>query len=341
MARGSAGARGLVFGGIMAALVLLCALVPVLGILMPVPLVLSYVRYGGRVAALAGVVAALLTAMFKGPISAFLLTVPGGILPGLALGYGFHRKLRPMTIGVLAVLIFVVGFAAEYAVTRIALFDGRDPIAVTLQTEPIKSEIDRTLDRLERTLVAAEPADEQQKERLAHNLAFLAEVRRDPVAISWSGMGASLLFIGTITTWWNYTMCRLILPRLGHDVPQPQPFSHFSLPAWTVWLFTLASAGVLYLGNSLLTAPWWVKVAVNVAGPLQVLLLMAGLAAAYGFLRMRWNLDRPVAILLSVTPLLLLRGAGMQLYMMLAMVDTFLDFRGLGHGLWKRPQGTS
>ncbi|MBP2019482.1 hypothetical protein J2Z79_002921 [Symbiobacterium terraclitae] len=39
--------RGLVFGGLMAALIVVFSLVPVLSFLMPIPLVLAFVRYSG------------------------------------------------------------------------------------------------------------------------------------------------------------------------------------------------------------------------------------------------------------------------------------------------------
>ncbi|HWH72464.1 MAG TPA: DUF2232 domain-containing protein, partial [Candidatus Sulfotelmatobacter sp.] len=118
----------------MAGILLVCALVPFLSIFLPIPLVLVYVRYGGRTAVLTAVVSALLTAMFKGPIQAFLITVPSGILPGLVFGLGFRRKLKPLVIGLLAVAVFFGGFAAEYMVTRVAILGGQDPFENALQS---------------------------------------------------------------------------------------------------------------------------------------------------------------------------------------------------------------
>lgn len=336
----SSGVRGLVFGGIMAGLVLVCALIPPLGLFMPIPLVLAYVRYGGRVAALTGVVSGLLAVMFKGPVNAFLLTVPGGILPGLAFGYGFRHRLRPLMIGVIAVLVFVVSYASEYAVMRVALFDGRDPVVVAAESDKAKQMINQYFEAMDQVMALTVPRTEAERAAKEQQVALFAEMRRDPVGLVWALLPASLVLMGAITAWWNYLLCRWILPRFGHEVPAPLPFSQFRLPTWVVWVFALGSFGTAYLGKTLLNAPWWVKLAVNVMTPLQLVFMLAGMAVAYGYLRLKMNVTKPAAVALTVV-LLLLPGVGIQLYMILAMWDTIFDFRGLGHGLWKRPEEAS
>ena len=90
--------QGLVFGGLMAAMTVVFSLVPGLSVLMPIPLVLAYVRYGGRIAVMTATAATLFTMAFTGVVSA-ILAIPAGILPGLVFGMGFRRKWKPLTIG--------------------------------------------------------------------------------------------------------------------------------------------------------------------------------------------------------------------------------------------------
>lgn len=325
----------MVFGGIMAGLILLCALVPFLGIFMPVPLVLVYVRYGGKTAVMTAIVSALLTAMFAGPVQAFLLTVPMGILPGLAFGYGFRHKLRPLLIVVIATVVFFASWTANYAVTRALVLGGRDPIADMVETEPIKSTIDQFWGTIEQVGEQQQPANEQQAKAKADNLATIKQFRSNPTAMVWALLPSSLLLGGIFNTWINYMLCRATLPRFGHDVPAPTPFSRFTLPAWTSWVFVLSTAGSLYFARSLLDTTWWVKLILNVATPVQFIFFIYGLAVVYGYLRIRQNMGKASSMALSLAPMLLLGLTAPQMYAMVGVADTVFDLRGLGHGIWK------
>lgn len=332
--------RGLVFGGIMAALAVVCALVPPLSLFMPIPLVLTYVRYGGRVATLTGAVAVLFSALFVGPIQAFLLTVPGGVLPGLVFGYGFARKMKPLTIGLLAVAVFFVSFGADYVVTRAALLGGRDPIAATLESPETQRLMDQYFTMYEKTITAQEPKSEADRQAVERALAQITEMRENMVGVFWALLPSALFLGGALTSWINYVLCRLILPRFGHQVPAPTPFGEFRLPVWLTWVMVILLFGTRYLGASLVNAPWWMQVLINLAGPLLYIFVLVGLAVAYGFLRKR-NISKPLSIMLTLLVLVMLGQWGMYVYVMLAMWDSLFDFRGLGHGLFKGPQGAA
>ncbi len=338
MERRSGRASGLVFGGIMAALALVFALVPVLTIFLPIPIVLTYVRFGGRTAALTSVITVLLSAMFLGIVQAILL-VPGGILPGLVFGYGVRNKLRPMTIGLIAVVFFFVGYAAEYTISRAVMFEGRDPIQAAAESEVGRQQLSQTIGFLRSVYAPANatPAQQQSAQAL---LQLLDEFERNPVAMTWTLLPSGLFLLGSISTWINYQLCRLVLPRFGHEVPKATPFGEFRLPAWLTWVFVLLSMAMSFSGlqGSLLAAPWWVQLLFNVLSPLSLIFVLSGLAVAYGFLRKR-DIPKPAAI--GITLLGFFLGQyGQTLYMMLAMWDTIFDFRGLGHGMLKRADDT-
>lgn len=327
----SLGVRGLVFGGIMASLVVVCALVPFLSLFIPIPLVLVYVRYGGRAAVLTSIVAGLLTAMFVGPVQAFLITVPAGILPGLVFGYGFRRGLKPLTIGILAVAVFFLGYASEYVVTLAALTGGRDPMVVALEQPQVRQQLDTVMQGMQQ--LADMYAQQGQPAAAEQIRSMSADFAQDPITFAWSLLPMGVFMIGTLSTWVNYMLCRAILPRFGHPVPRPAPFSEFRLPMWVVWVFAIGTFGMAYAGTSVLKAAWWAKVIMNIMTPLTYIVLLAGVAAIYGYIRRKLNMAKGPAVAIS----LVISVIGMNLLILVALWDTIFDFRGLGHGLLKRP----
>lgn len=331
-----AGAKGLVFGGLMAALVAVFAIVPGLGIFMPIPLVLAYVRFGGRTAALTGIVALLLSVMFSDPVSTFIYLVPGGILPGLAFGYGFRHKMKPLLIGIIAVVVFFVGYAGTYVVSRLALTNGRDPIAVMAESKEFHQMSDPMWNAMENYYKTAPGIADAQRQQMADQL---NEFRTHPVEVMWTLLPSMLFMWGAFSSWLNYMLCKWILPRFGHDIPTPTPFAEFRLPAWLTWVFMVLMYVQGFVATpSLLNAAWWVKVIMNVFQPLGLIFVLCGMAVAFGWLRKR-NIAKPLALGVSILGLFIFGwNWGMQIYLMLAVLDTVFDFRGLGHGWMKRPE---
>jgi uncharacterized protein YybS (DUF2232 family) len=337
MQRRTAGPQGMVFGGIMAGLILLCALVPFLSIFMPVPLVLVYVRYGGRPATMTAIVAALLTAMFTGVVQAFLLTVPVGILPGLAFGYGFRHRLRPMLIGIIAIVTFFLAWSANYAVSRTLVFGGQDPIAQSMESKEAKAAFKTFFDSYVQIAEQTPPRDEAAAQARAASIEQMRLFAEHPAELYWALLPTILLIGGAFNTWLNYMLCRTVLPRFGHDVPAPTPFSRFSLPIWMVWAFALFTLPTAYLARSILNAPWWATVLINLGTLLQAVFMLYGLAVAYGYFRIKQEMGKFAAVMWSLLPLFFMGVMGPMIYAVVGMADAIFDFRGLGHGMWKRP----
>ncbi|MFZ5823756.1 MAG: DUF2232 domain-containing protein [Bacillota bacterium] len=340
MQRRSLGAQGLVFGGLMAALVVVLALIPGLAFLMPIPLVLVFMRHGGRVAVLTAIVAVLLTMSFRGVVNG-ILAIPSGVLPGMIFGLGFRRNWRPLTIGLSAIAVFFVGFAMSYVVMRLALFDGRDPIEMAVQ-EPTFTQLWSTvIDGMEQAASRQQPASPTpEQEKAAQDFQkLLGEMRGNPVGIYWSLLPAAVFLGGAVSTWFNWLLFRWTLPRFGHKIPEPAPFERFTLPLWLVWIYGILSFAAPYvMGPSVVEASWVAKLVLNVASPLGLIFWLAGIAVAYGFLVRKQNVKPGVAALILLAVFMLLGMMGYQLFIILAMWDAIFDFRGLGHGMWKRPE---
>lgn len=337
------GVHGLVFGGLMAALAVVCALVPFLSVFMPIPLIMAYVRYGGRIATLTGIVAVLFSALFVGPVQAFLLLVPSGILPGLALGFGFRHKKKPLTTMLIAVLVFFLGFGIEYFVARLAVLDGQDPIASAMESpefQQVMDQIDGIYDAYKESLESMTITSAQQEEARDQAIARLNEMQENMPEMMILLLPSSLFILGAASSWFNYLLCRWILPRFGMEVPAPTPFEEFRLPVWLTWVMILLLLGTQSVKGSLLNAPWQVKVLINLSQPLMYIFVLVGFAVAYGWLRKR-QISKPAAVLIIAAVFLFLKQSGLYFYLMLAMWDTVFDFRGLGYGLLSHPRGVS
>lgn len=344
--RSSSGVQGLIFGGLMASLVVVFAMIPGLAFLMPIPLVLVFMRHGGRVAVMTAVVAVLMTMAFRGVINS-LLVIPSGILPGLIFGLGFRRQWKPLTIGLSAVAVFFVGFALSYVVMRLALFDGRDPIEIYVEGDQFRQLWHLGLDAVEQTALQQQPATPtpEQAQQLANFKQLVAEMRGNPAGIYWALLPSAIFLGGAFSSWLNWMLFKWTLPRFGYTIPEPVPFVQFRLPIWLVWVYGLLSwlsPTVLGSLSTVIGASWVAKLLLNVISPLGLIIALAGLAVVYGYLQRRWNL-KPIFVILIIV--LALRVVGFlflyQLLIILAMWDAIFDFRGLGHGLWKRPEETT
>jgi uncharacterized protein YybS (DUF2232 family) len=336
--RRSSGVQGLVFGGIMAALVLVFSLVPFLAVLVPLPLVLVYVRYGGRTATLTGLVATVLTMMFQGASITLFLTLPAGILPGLAFGYGFRHKLKPLVIGLIATLTFFGGYVANYVATRAAFMGGQDPIEELMAAQPVRERMDQLLATVQQTVEQQSATTEAQQQAKANSLAQLKEYREDPVGVMKVLLPSGLFLGGVLSAFVNFSLCRFMLRRFGYEVPERAPFSEFRLPNWATAVFVLTTFGGVYMNRTLVNAPWWVKTLANVVPMVSLVFALCGLAVAYGYLRINMKMTKPAAALTALIPAVLFSFNAPLLYSMLAVFDTIIDFRGLGHGIWKRPE---
>jgi hypothetical protein len=342
MQRRSSGIQGLVFGGLMAALVVVFALIPGLSVLMPIPLVLVYMRHGGRVAAMTAAVAILMTMAFTGVVQG-ILAIPSGVMPALVFGYGFRNKWKPLTIGLAAIVVSFLGFAMSYVVMRLAVFNGRDPIAMMMEDPFVQQLWNTVVGGLEQAVSQQKAVTPEQVQALENARKLVAEMRGNAVGIAWTLLPASIFLGGALSTWLNWSLFRATLPRFGHQIPEPFPFEQFTLPIWLVWVYGILTFAVPYAlrDATIVEASWWAKLLLNVFTPLGAVFALAGVAVAYGYMRRKLNLNKGQATLILIVVFVLFFQFAYQLAIMLAMWDTIFDFRGLGHGIWKRPEGTT
>lgn len=332
MRKSAAQAQALIFGGLMAALVIIFAFVPFLSFLMPIPLVLTYLRYGGRTAVLTSVVATVFAIFFTSPDVALLTVLPMGVLPGLAFGLGFKRGWKPIMTAVLALAVFFVGYAGNYAASRWLFFAGKDPIVMSVESEAGRNQINSMVSLMETALEQQPQATDAQKAQVEQVRAMLTQFKTEPSKMIWALLPTGLLLMGALFTWVNYLLCLRILPRFGHQIPAPTPFAELRLPAWATLGYFVLIFGGQYIFQPVGQGAWWSDLVKNVVFTLVYVFYLFGLAVVWGFLRKK-DVPKGFAILLSALVLLFFG----QWLLVIAAWDAIFDFRQLGHGLWRRP----
>lgn len=330
MRKSAAQAQALIFGGLMAALVIIFAFVPFLSFLMPIPLVLTYLRYGGRTALLTAVVATIFAIFFTSPDVALLTVLPMGVMPGLAFGLGFKRGWKPVLTALLALAVFFVGYAGNYAASRWLFFDGKDPIVMAVESEAGREQIGAMVTLMEMAIDQQPVSTEAQKQQVEQIRAMLTQMKTEPTKMIWALLPSGLFLIGALFTWVNYLLCLRILPRFGHKIPAPSPFGELRLPAWATLGYFVLMFGGQYLLQPAGEGAWWSDLLRNVVFTLVYIFYLFGLAVVWGFLRKK-DVPKGFSVLISALTLLFFG----QWLLILAAWDAIFDFRQLGHGLWR------
>lgn len=295
--------RALTEGALLAALTVLLALVGTvfsyIYMLVPVPLIILVYRHGMNWGIVVGLASALLTGMLSALPNTIGVVNLGAV--GLALG-GMMRERRPplLTLGV-GTLVGMVAMGISILIT--AVIFGVNDISMLIRTlEETGKQVAGVYARLgvdEKTL-------EQFTETLTRTLRTL--------------LPSAFVLSATIIALVNFGLARLLLRRLGENVPGLPPFRAWEFPPALALTYLIALVAGLFLpprANPIATA-----VVVNIAWLLGVLFLLEGLAVAWV-----WMERVRVAKFLRV---LLLYFALFYFYygiVLLGVVDSWAHFR--------------
>ncbi|MBI3998138.1 MAG: YybS family protein [Armatimonadetes bacterium] len=272
MSTRSIGTRGLTEGAILAALVALFAVatryLPVIGmataLLCPLPLAVLVIRHGLRVAAIAGVVSALVGATLAGPLVGLGILISFAPM-GLVLGIGARQGWDASRVVLLGALVTSISMTVSF----LGLL-GAGPRGAAAMAEEMQKTMERSAEmsaslyaRMGLPKAQIEAATAQMRE-VARQLPYLL-----PVA---------LVFSVVIAAWLNYEVGRRVLHRFGYRLKPLPPLRTWRLPAAAVWLVPLSFL-VLVVG----TAPGGVAALQGVGRSLmigtQILFMLQGLLA--------------------------------------------------------------
>ncbi|MDR7435870.1 MAG: DUF2232 domain-containing protein [Armatimonadota bacterium] len=305
--------RGLTEGALLAGLIVVIVVVgvfflPSLALLLaPIPVAWLLIRWGGRVAVLAAIVASLILAWIVGPVQALLA---GAVFAptGLALGWGIRKGVpASMTILVTAVVLLVMSLLSLWLTVRLM---GINPIEETIQAQIEAWKMSLALQR-------RLGAPSSQAEALEKTLTQLPEFLRMIIPV------AFLLGAG-IWAYFIYLVAGLLLRRFGYPLPSLPPMLHWRIQTKVVWLLL----GLTVL-SGVMGARWPEirRVFVN----LQILDVLVfgfqGLLIGLYYLRKlevpRWFQAILVVLVLSI-------GVSWLVLMWVGLLDTWFNYRRLG-----------
>lgn len=298
----------------MAALSTIFFFVPAAGVFFaPLPLALSYYRYGLQTALTTTALAMLVNFLLGGPQRglAYLLTAA---LLGLAFGYALKAKLRPAVTGAALTVVGAIGNAGAIAVICYVSslnLPGfiRQLVEATL---PDPAKFGTHSAQINQAYYSVIPRATQLDNRISL------------ISLLWP----ALLVVGAVVgVFLLYTAARWTLPRLGAEVPPFTPFAEWQLPRQLSWVTLLAMLAVL---------PAWLRhtdlgplgrVGVNLLFVVGALYLVQGYSVAYFWLRR--YLPKGFAATLPALVILFLKDPAALALCVVGMWDGAINLRKL------------
>ncbi|MBE3590969.1 MAG: DUF2232 domain-containing protein [Firmicutes bacterium] len=314
--------RAVTEGALMAALtvvlVLAAAYVPALGFVLtfflPAPAAAVTVRHGPAAAFLSVAAAAVLLALFLGPVQALGAVLSFAFL-GLAFGFGLRRRWdagRTILLGALAVAV-----TAVLAVLFTRLVFHQDILAL------MRDSLDSTVRRLAASRLPSARATAEMLQ------AMLKQIREQPLMMI-APAAAAVVAMSAV----YYAAMRPLFRRTGVEAPRLTSFAAWTVPRSVAW----AWLGVMGLTLLSLRPEWkWLApLAQNLSYAAVAVFTAVGASVAYFFLRY-WGLGVAAAGILAVYASLTPLG---QVVVLLGLWDVlaglrarFLDRLPAGHPL--------
>ena len=232
--------RPMVEGGILSAVAILFALisvyVPIIGafvnLIWPVPIILLGVRHGYKWSLMATAVAGILIALLIHPLHAISVAIGFG-LTGIALGHCFRRGYTPVTSVLLGSVASLISKIIVLSITAVVL--GINPLAD--QSAAMAKAVEQAINVYRG--FGMKEAD----------LAQMAESMRGMLDLMKMILPAGFVLASVVDTYLNFIVARLVLRKLGHQIPAFPAFRVWSLSPIVLYAF-IVSVIMLYWGKS-------------------------------------------------------------------------------------------
>jgi uncharacterized protein YybS (DUF2232 family) len=307
--------QGLTEGAILAALVALLVVASryfppfaiVAQYLCPVPLAMLVIRHGVRIAAIAGVVAALIGVVLGGPLLGLAILI--GVAPmGIAIGLGTRQRWDPVRIIALAAVVAFVSIAFSFA----GVLAG-GPSGAAGMLKEMNASIERSIEWSTQLYGRMGiPLAEQQKK---------AQELRQSIRLLPYVFPAMLLMGAVAAAWVNYEVSRRILRRFGYQLATLPPMRTWRVPSAAAWLLPLALVAVVVSGW-LGRPPIAETVGQSLLITLSIAFTMNGLIAVWVILR---NFDLSTRECTIVTVALGLFSSGLPVLALALVVLGLID----------------
>ncbi|NLK08543.1 MAG: YybS family protein [Firmicutes bacterium] len=304
--------RSLTEGAMLAALTVLLSLLgayfmPYLFFVTPVPLIILVYRHGMRPGILVAITSALLAGIVISMIPSMIFLLIMGLV-GIAMGGALKEGFSPYRIMLIGVATSVVALVLMVAVTSFVL----DMNVLETSFDAMRHSLEQAVRMSERLGVEEHPFMQMGGIDELVRLLRLA-------------LPAALLTTATVITFVNYWLARLILNRIGSNLPWIQPFRTWRFPWYLAWGYILGQ-GLLLLSRGFSATGIWFAVGLNLQILFNYVFLLQGLAILWFFFD-KVNLPRLVRWLIII---FLFNPMITTFIVWAGVLDTWFNFRKLG-----------
>lgn len=314
--------EGALLLGILVIMGLLSNFVPVIGIVtfafLPIPIIFAVFRHSFKLAVMIGFLSVIILIIVGvNPISASLDSVYA-TFTGLALGYGFSKKLKPATT-------FIITSGSILLAVLIIIF----VIGTFLQVDVVGEAIEIQFILIENIIesVSEKPGEFPFLERI---LNINTETEIEEILVQMRAqvsllLPAVLIMAAFIYGYLNFLLARLVLKKFNIHIESLPCFKNWQFSKWFLWVF------IISVGLEVFIFPLIFDVSVpgaltSISYSANQVALMAimiqGLAVAYYFLSKRID-----STIIKVIVLFLLSVMIAPVIVLIGMVDFYWDLR--------------
>lgn len=307
--------RPMVEGGILASIAIVFALIsaympfvgPFVNLIWPVPIILLGVRHGYKWSIMATFVAGIIIAMLVHPLQAVGVVVGFGLI-GIVLGHSLRSEFHPVKTLLWGSVASLLSKVAVLLISAAVM--GINPL--NMQTEALGQAFDQAV-QMYRSLGMKE-----------EDIATIATNMQTMLQFMKIILPAGFVLAAIADTYLNFMIAKIVLKKLGQQVPAFPPFKDWSMPGYIVYIYLLALVG-MYWGNSRHITELY-HIAMNFQVITSTLLFIQGLALFY-FLSDKYKLSRLSRGIILF--LIFTNGLFTQILVVAGAFDMAFDYRQL------------
>lgn len=287
--------------------------VPVLSVvgklILPIPVIILYIRHNFKITLAAVVVSSIIVAMLSDPIQAFQCLIILATV-GVTLGYCIkHKKSNSLTL-IMLTIMSAIGITISFVI--LVHLAGKQGI-IDFMSNQLQQSVNMTKQMYagmgltkEQSVVLDSIYEFAKPDNLTKNFLLI---------ISLAGFMSACL---------NYYVTRIILKKLKYDIVEVKSFDYFyinskmaAIVAIFILIGVLLTKNNMSIGSSITTAGY---------GILQVMLLLNGAAFVLYYLRNKFNMSKLISNLILIFTIL---SPLLVVFVYLGLIDILVDFRKL------------
>lgn len=308
--------EGAIFAGITTVLGVIYYYTQYLGIIAmvwPVPVIIVGYRNGLKASILSAMSAGLIVSLLTHPLVGVGLLVGFG-LPGILMGYMIQKRMNPYIIIVICGIVLAVTMVGEFLISL--KVSGIDLAGFIAQFDAaMNGQMDVAMDIYNKLGI---PESEMQR---------IGELFKQTVESIKLIFPSAILLSGLFSAFIDYKLTKLILKRIGYQIPDLEKFTLWRLkPPYSYALFGLIVATV---AGAYMNIPAFTVIAMNLSTVMMLIFTVLGFSVVLyyaGSYSERHGI--PKALKIAIVCFLLL--VFMQLIAYVGIFDMAFNFRKLG-----------